>query len=948
MSPAFRRHAIQFAQKQVAVWADYQLISGEQRARIDEYFTHQQELTVADEDGQMLDEPVSDTDRQQRFLHCWRFLGHHLIEMQRLNVLAPDVSHELQAHVQAACAKLSRPPKHSTQPDSTAATEETSPKDGPRLRNRIEQLLDPKTLHTLMCCGGGVLIIGLIGWLWSIGLFDNPVIVAVCAGVGNLAIIAAGAVTVLKTRYRIAGRGVALLGCLVLPLNLWFYDAQGLITLNDGGHLWIPALLCCVIYAAVMRILRDHWFVYTFVGGISMTGLLILADHQVSRFWEVIAPSTLLVCIGVACVHAERLFSNTAEVFKRQTFGKAFFYAGHIVLSAGLAILFGGRLAGLMYERVFADLGWFTVPDVAVVTQVQLIAMLLTLLSTYTYIYSQLAVRQSGRFIYSAILTLLWSEIILLDLLAIPVTETAFLLLISSTAIIANVTARVVMNRPHGKTDESVAILDRAMLGLGTIATTAAAVLASLQFVRFFLFGGYGLLGFYVTPVSVGALLLTAFANASFALVPHRRHRFLTRIASQQTTGVLILFSVLQASFLVGLEWSVVLPLLTGLLVAAAFLIPGESRLAASDRINSLLQQVGIALLTVSTLYWMRWTPHSLSPLYATELICLSSLAMGLFFGLQASRSEGQLNAFLAAGCSWYGIWKAMVLVGFITYAPILAASFLGLLGLTMSKAVPFSNKDLQKLTNRLSEITLVLGGLAGQFLVLNRLLGGPVNWDLFALMIGQLTIAMAGSLACPETRQRRDMGVLSIGHIIASLLLVNALSPLSLPQRFELISTVGGIFLLIYAHVARHQEGDERSTAVTFNLQAGSLFAVGPIVIGLLVTRLWGTSAGWGWLMFHEVGTLLIGLTLLGSGIICRIRSTTLAGGAAVSLYVLSLITLIQVPDQLQTTAVYMMVGGGLFFCTALLMSIYRDRLLAMPDRIREGEGIFRVLKWR
>jgi hypothetical protein len=29
-------------------------------------------------------------------------------------------------------------------------------------------------------------------------------------------------------------------------------------------------------------------------------------------------------------------------------------------------------------------------------------------------------------------------------------------------------------------------------------------------------------------------------------------------------------------------------------------------------------------------------------------------------------------------------------------------------------------------------------------------------------------------------------------------------------------------------------------------------------------------------------------------------------------------------------------------------MMSIYRDRLVAIPKQIADGEGIFQVLKWR
>jgi hypothetical protein len=41
-------------------------------------------------------------------------------------------------------------------------------------------------------------------------------------------------------------------------------------------------------------------------------------------------------------------------------------------------------------------------------------------------------------------------------------------------------------------------------------------------------------------------------------------------------------------------------------------------------------------------------------------------------------------------------------------------------------------------------------------------------------------------------------------------------------------------------------------------------------------------------------------------------------------------------------------MIGGGLFFGIGLLLSVYRDRLLTLPERFKRREGVFRVLSWR
>ena len=225
----------------------------------------------------------------------------------------------------------------------------------------LEQLLRPETLQRLMFVGGGLLVLGFVGWLWSIGLFDQPIIAAVIIGATTLSVLAAGIVLVKKTRFELAGTGLTLLASLALPLNLWFYDAQGLITLADGGHLWIPAAMCCGIYAAVAQLLRKPMFVYAFVGGILLTGMLFLADHSVAHFWSLMPQVTFLVVVGWACILAELLFPSGNHEFSREQFGRAFLHSGYAVLTAGLAILFGGQVFSLLS---FVP-GWLELPRLA-------------------------------------------------------------------------------------------------------------------------------------------------------------------------------------------------------------------------------------------------------------------------------------------------------------------------------------------------------------------------------------------------------------------------------------------------------------------------------------------------------------------------------------------------------------------------------------------------------
>ena len=116
------------------------------------------------------------------------------------------------------------------------------------LRIMFEALLDPRSIQWMLMLGGGLLVLGVIIWLVSLGIFEDPTVLAVAMGIGTLAILGGGWWLVLKTRFRTAGQALTFLGCVVAPLNLWFYDAQNLITLDHnlwiGGARLLPDLHC--------------------------------------------------------------------------------------------------------------------------------------------------------------------------------------------------------------------------------------------------------------------------------------------------------------------------------------------------------------------------------------------------------------------------------------------------------------------------------------------------------------------------------------------------------------------------------------------------------------------------------------------------------------------------------------------------------------------------------
>jgi hypothetical protein len=97
-----------------------------------------------------------------------------------------------------------------------------------------------------------------------------------------------------------------------------------------------------------------------------------------------------------------------------------------------------------------------------------------------------------------------------------------------------------------------------------------------------------------------------------------------------------------------------------------------------------------------------------------------------------------------------------------------------------------------------------------------------------------------------------------------------------------------------------------------------------------------------------NELGMLAAGVLLLATGFMFQIRSTTLAGVGLLLIYLSTLVLYVNMLENVQTAAIWMAIGGAVLFGTGILLSIYRDRLLTLPDRVKRREGVFRVIGWR
>jgi hypothetical protein len=791
-----------------------------------------------------------------------------------------------------------------------------------------------------MLGGGGLLTLGLVLWLTVIGVFKEPLHAAIGLGAANFAMLGAGVGLAGWTRYRLAGRATAMLGCLLLPLNLWFYDAQGLVTLAGGGNLWVPALVCCVVYAGVARGLKDSLFVYAFVAGVAMTGLVFLADGDVARFWEVVAPSTLLVSLGVGCIHAERLFPEADrpdEPLSRQDFGLAFFRAGHALLASGLGLLLVGRLTGRFYETLFAGYGWFERPDVATVAGVKLAALAIALVGVYAYAYSRWSRAGQGRYTLLAALALAWSGVIGLDLAGIEITEVLIAGMLGVVAIacqFALSSRRIHPQAEQTSTDDVTHVLD----GTARVAGAMGLTLVAVEMIRAAWFTGVSPLSFTIDGSYAVAAGLVLTATVLQALRTHHATRWIpVGIAGVAAAGALAALSI------PGLP--------NAWMLAAAALVP-----VAMGVITLLLRQddavsLGRGIEASSLLVGGLVAPYALAETGLATTFGTAGVAAALAIVACQQKRFVTIVAATVAGAA--AAWQMSVVYDLDACLPLLAVSVVSLLLVIAEK---IGTRLRLAATAR---IAMVIAGVAGILLAGNRLLADETDWPLLGTVAAQAALS---ALAIPLTRReegRSPLVALALAQVAVSALLLNTLSQLTFLQRIELLSTVVGLVLVATGLLGWRREANvsaiedatakglaTRDSATDLNLWLGSLMATFPLTLGLLNTRIFDGDPAW--IALHEVGVLAIGLGLVGAGVLCRLRAPTLAGGGALAVYLASLVLLLHLPEQLQSVAVYLMAGGGVLFAVAVLLSVYRDRLLTLPTRIREGEGVFAVLMWR
>ena len=235
------------------------------------------------------------------------------------------------------------------------------------------------------------------------------------------------------------------------------------------------------------------------------------------------------------------------------------------------------------------------------------------------------------------------------------------------------------------------------------------------------------------------------------------------------------------------------------------------------------------------------------------------------------------------------------------------------------------------------------LSFVAAALMALSRLAIDRTDWPL-AVLLGAFCLLGLLAAAC-WCRNRIFAGGISRWRSQKRRLTFITLQKqihLSPWQNIEMFCVAAGLILLAIGYGLWYREQDRHSDAASFCLLFGSLLAGVPLAIAAIVNRF-----GYQISLMDEFGLATISTLMFVSGFICRLRATTLVGGSLLAVHLAMLLIFAGMRAQL-AVGVYLSIGGGAIFAVGVLLSIYRDRLLALPQRIKHHEGVFSVLAWR
>ena len=172
-------------------------------------------------------------------------------------------------------------------------------------------------------------------------------------------------------------------------------------------------------------------------------------------------------------------------------------------------------------------------------------------------------------------------------------------------------------------------------------------------------------------------------------------------------------------------------------------------------------------------------------------------------------------------------------------------------------------------------------------------------------------------------------------------------LTPLS-PWRFALATFVGILpasFLLGHFGSELMAADTQWINLILLMLGAGMITTL-PLLIAVIYYRF--PHAGLS--LTNEIALLAVTVLLLLTGFSWQIKSTTVLGGSMLLLYLVILLSALGWEHRQQEwiVGIFLVGIGALTFGGGIALSVYREKLLDLPDRIANREGVFRIMSWR
>jgi hypothetical protein len=394
-------------------------------------------------------------------------------------------------------------------------------------------------------------------------------------------------------------------------------------------------------------------------------------------------------------------------------------------------------------------------------------------------------------------------------------------------------------------------------------------------------------------------------------------------------------------------SWQVQSPLL--MLIPIAYLLASRmyrGRLAQQSLTSIAYTATGLFLISVFSSALNLVAPVDLmAGLHTNLYLSLFCAETAVFYGIAAIFYGRGRDVYFCTAMACAAVWQLLDFWNVRTdyYCVTFAAlGVLLLLAYRLAARKHLTQPALVSAAFRFANALLSISFIAAALMSLSRLAVDHTDWSLAALLItfGLLALIAAGLVRHADFR--RWYISVAVVEAVIMFIVVQKQIHLSPWQHLESFCVIVGLILLGIGYGLWYREQDRPSDGASFCLLFGSLLAGLPLAVAAIVNRF-----GFQISLVDELGLATISTLMFLTGFMCRLRATTFVGGSLLVVHLAMLLIFAGMKAQL-AVGVYLALGGAMIFALGLLLSIYRDRLLTLPHRIRQHEGIFSVLAWR